>query len=60
MKSISGKKLANILQKKGWTLVRIRGSHHTFEHTLLSLKVVVPIHGNRDLPIGTLSWSNSE
>jgi predicted RNA binding protein YcfA (HicA-like mRNA interferase family) len=52
MKSISGKKLAKILEKKGWSLVKIRGSHFKYQKDQDS--VVVPIHGNRDLPIGTL------
>ncbi len=39
MKSISGKKLAQILEKK---------YQKDFD------SVSVPIHGNRDLPIGTL------
>jgi predicted RNA binding protein YcfA (HicA-like mRNA interferase family) len=52
MKSISGKKLAKILEKKGWILVKTRGSHFKFEKGQDSL--IVPIHGNKDLPIGTL------
>ncbi|MGI0483354.1 type II toxin-antitoxin system HicA family toxin [Geminocystis sp. CENA526] len=52
MKSISGKKLAQILEKKGWILVKTRGSH--FKYQKCSDSVAVPIHGNRDLPIGTL------
>jgi predicted RNA binding protein YcfA (HicA-like mRNA interferase family) len=52
MKSISGKKLAQILEKKGWILVKIRGSHFKYQKGRDS--VSVPIHGNRDLPIGTL------
>jgi len=30
MKSISGKRLANILKKKGWILVDVNGSHFKF------------------------------
>ena len=28
MKSISGKKFAKILEKNGWQLLRVQGSHH--------------------------------
>ncbi|WP_428977181.1 type II toxin-antitoxin system HicA family toxin [Microcystis aeruginosa] len=28
MKSISGKKLCKVLEKLGWILVRIKGSHY--------------------------------
>ncbi len=52
MKSISGKKLAQILEKKGWILVKTKGSHFKYQKDFDS--VSVPIHGNRDLPIGTL------
>lgn len=52
MKSISGKKLAQILEKKGWILVKTNGSHFKYQKDQNS--VSVPIHGNRDLPIGTL------
>ncbi len=30
MKSISGKNLCKILEKKGWYLKTIRGSHHVY------------------------------
>ncbi|MGK7932804.1 MAG: type II toxin-antitoxin system HicA family toxin, partial [Microcystaceae cyanobacterium] len=31
MKSISGKKLCKIVEKKGWTLKRVTGSHHIYQ-----------------------------
>jgi predicted RNA binding protein YcfA (HicA-like mRNA interferase family) len=31
MKSISGKKLAQILEKKGWILVKTKGSHFKYQ-----------------------------
>ena len=52
MKSISGKKLAKIWEKKGWILVKTKGSHFKYEKGQDSL--IVPIHSNKDLPIGTL------
>lgn len=52
MKSVSGKKLAQILERKGWILTKTRGSHFKYQRGEDS--VAVPIHGNRDLPIGTL------
>jgi len=30
MKSISGKDFAKILEKNGWTLMRVKGSHHIY------------------------------
>ena len=52
MKAISGKKLAEILQKKGWRLIRVKGSHHRFQKDNMSISI--PIHGNQDLKIGLL------
>jgi len=52
MKSISGKKLAEILQRKGWQLVRIKGSHHRFKKGDASISI--PVHSSRDLKIGIL------
>jgi predicted RNA binding protein YcfA (HicA-like mRNA interferase family) len=52
MKSISGKKLAKILKKKGWQLVRVKGSHHPYQKDNQSISI--PIHGNQDLKIGLL------
>ncbi|MBS3028580.1 MAG: type II toxin-antitoxin system HicA family toxin [Dolichospermum sp. DET50] len=52
MKSISGKRLANILKKKGWILVDVNGSH--FKYYKDSKTVIIPIHGSKDLKIGTL------
>ncbi|MBD2678807.1 MULTISPECIES: type II toxin-antitoxin system HicA family toxin [Nostoc] len=52
MKSVSGKALCKIVERYGWNLKRITGSHHIYakEGVILS----IPVHGNRDLPIGTL------
>jgi len=51
---MSGKELIKIMQKDGWIVDRISGSHH------IMIKdgkraVPVPVHGNRDLPKGLLS-----
>ncbi len=54
MKSISGKKLCKVVERFGWKLARIKGSHHIYTKENVSTIVVIPIHGNRDLPIGTL------
>ena len=33
MRSISGKEFAKILEKNGWQLLRINGSHHNLRET---------------------------
>ena len=42
-----------ILEKKGFVLDRVKGSHHIFYQPETKRRVVVPLHG-RALPIGTL------
>jgi hypothetical protein len=47
MKSISGKKLCKIVEKKGWILKKITGSHHIYEKTMrikLSLFLYIEIN----------------
>lgn len=52
MKHISGKEMCRVLERHGWALVRIRGSHHRFEKAGFP-PVVVPVHGNKTLKAGT-------
>lgn len=43
-----------MLEKAGFEPVHVRGSHHYLRRPEGSRLVVVPVHGNRDLPAGTL------
>ena len=54
MKSVSGKKLAKLLERHGWTLLRIQGSHHIYGKSGSTVRLSVPIHGNKPLKIGLL------
>jgi predicted RNA binding protein YcfA (HicA-like mRNA interferase family) len=54
VKRVSGKDLARAIQKKGWTLSRINGSHHIFVRQGRRERIVIPIHGNHPLKIGLL------
>ncbi|EAT58049.1 type II toxin-antitoxin system HicA family toxin [Chlorobium ferrooxidans] len=54
MKSVSGKHFAWLLEKRGWLLVRINGSHHVYMKPGNSARISVPVHGNDDLKIGLL------
>ena len=54
MKNITGKKLCKILEENGWELVRISGSHHVFAKDGEEAKIVVPVHGNREIKTGLL------
>ena len=52
MKVISGKRMCQILEEKGWSLARVTGSHHIYIQPGSNLRITVPIHGNQDLKIG--------
>ena len=54
MKSVSGKRLCKIVEKKGWTLKRIKGSHHIYDKEGVVQILSVPVHKNQALKIGTL------
>ena len=43
--------MVRFLQKQGFRIVRIRGSHHVMERG--PLRTTVPVHGNRNLKVGT-------
>ena len=50
---LTPQKIIRILEKKGFVLDRIKGSHQIYYHHDLKRRVVVPFH-KRDLPKGTL------
>lgn len=54
MKQVSGKEFVRIIQKRGWVLKRIKGSHHIFTKPGQQERIVIPVHGNQPLKIGLL------
>jgi predicted RNA binding protein YcfA (HicA-like mRNA interferase family) len=54
MKAVSGKALCKIVERQGWELKRITGSHHIYTKEGVDVILSIPVHSNRDLPIGTL------
>jgi predicted RNA binding protein YcfA (HicA-like mRNA interferase family) len=54
VKQVSGKEFARIIQRHGWVLGRINGSHHIFIKSGHRERIVIPIHGNQPLKIGLL------
>jgi predicted RNA binding protein YcfA (HicA-like mRNA interferase family) len=54
MKQISGKEFIRIVQKRGWILKRINGSHHILTKEGCRERIVIPVHGNHPLKIGLL------
>jgi predicted RNA binding protein YcfA (HicA-like mRNA interferase family) len=54
MKAVSGKMLCKIVERNGWKLKRISGSHHIYIKDGIDAILSIPVHSNRDLPVGTL------
>lgn len=46
MKPVSGKRLVKVLEKLGWEVERVNGSHHFLSHPD-GRTVNVPVHGNK-------------
>jgi predicted RNA binding protein YcfA (HicA-like mRNA interferase family) len=54
MKSVTGRELARLLEKHGWALLRIHGSHHVYGKPGSVVRISVPIHGSRPIKTGLL------
>jgi predicted RNA binding protein YcfA (HicA-like mRNA interferase family) len=55
MKSLSGRDFARLVERRGWRLLRISGSHHIYGKAGTTVRLSIPIHGNRPLKIGLLA-----
>ena len=49
MKSLSGRDFAHIVERRGWTLLRVNGSHHIYGKSGSVVRLSIPIHGNKPL-----------
>jgi predicted RNA binding protein YcfA (HicA-like mRNA interferase family) len=54
LKSISAKAFARLLERRGWKLVRVIGSHHVYMKAGSPARISLPIHGNEDMKLGLL------
>ena len=54
MKVLSGREFARLVERHGWRLLRVNGSHHIFGKPGSLVRLSIPIHGNRPLKIGLL------
>ncbi len=52
MKSVTGKEFARLLEKHGWNLLRVQGSHHIYSKEGNVVRISIPIHGNKPLKTG--------
>jgi len=49
----SPKNLIQLLERKGFQLKRVTGGHHIYFNKESKKTVVVPVHGNKDIPNGS-------
>jgi predicted RNA binding protein YcfA (HicA-like mRNA interferase family) len=52
MKTFTGKELIRLLERHGWEVVRVEGSHHILTKPGREEVISVPVHGGNDLKIG--------
>ena len=57
MKSVTGREFARLIERRGWTLLRVSGSHHIYGKSGSVVRLSVPIHGNKPLKKGLLRHS---
>jgi predicted RNA binding protein YcfA (HicA-like mRNA interferase family) len=53
MKPLTGPEMCRVLERHGWPLSRIRGSHHIYNRPGARRPIPVPVHGARTLKAGT-------
>ena len=54
MRAIAGREFVRMIERRGWQLLRISGSHHIYGKPGSVVRLSVPIHGNRPLRSGLL------
>jgi predicted RNA binding protein YcfA (HicA-like mRNA interferase family) len=54
VKSVAGKELARAVERHGWQLVRVHGSHHIYGKPCSVVRLSIPIPGNNPLKVGLL------
>ncbi len=51
---MSGRELARLVERHGWQLLRVAGSHHIYGKAGSIVRLSIPIHANRPLKTGLL------
>jgi predicted RNA binding protein YcfA (HicA-like mRNA interferase family) len=52
VRTLSGKAFCRLLERHGWQLLRVQGSHHVYGKSGQRARISVPVHGNRPLKLG--------
>jgi predicted RNA binding protein YcfA (HicA-like mRNA interferase family) len=55
VKLLSGKEFAKLVERHGWQLLRVHGSHHIYGKTGSPTRLSIPIHGTQSLKLGLLA-----
>ena len=50
---MKSKELIALIERDGWYLVRVKGSHYHFKHPVKVGLVTIP-HPKKDMPVGTV------
>lgn len=53
--AVTGRQLAKVLERKGWELDHVQGSHHVYANPELRRSVPIPVHAGRMIGRGLLS-----
>jgi predicted RNA binding protein YcfA (HicA-like mRNA interferase family) len=54
MKPSTGGMLAHLLERRGWVLLKIRGSHNIYGKQGCRERISIPMHGEKPLKTGLL------
>jgi predicted RNA binding protein YcfA (HicA-like mRNA interferase family) len=54
MKIMSGRDFARLVERHGWKLLRVHGSHHIYGRDGSIVRLSIPIHGSKPLKTGLL------
>ena len=54
MNPVSGRDFARIVERRGWILLRIKGSHHIYGKAGITVRLSIPVHGSKPLKRGLL------
>lgn len=56
MRAFSGREFARLVERHGWKLLRVQGSHHIYGKEGSAVRLSVPVHGNTPLKRGILRF----
>ncbi len=55
MRQLSGREFAKIVERHGWKLLRVHGSHHIFGKPGSVVRLSIPVHASQPLKHGLLA-----